>query len=63
MCGYKGSMAYEVGSPFLEITGPGVWLVEAMQALEDKLRELGMEAEFKVQGDDDKFIWPGEGGQ
>jgi len=56
-------MAYEMGSPFLEITGPGVWLVEAMQALEDKLRELGMEAEFKVQGDDDKFIWPGEGGQ
>lgn len=50
-------MAKQMGSPFSEITGPGVWLVEAMQTLEDKLREMGMEVEFKVPGDE-VFKWP-----
>ena len=56
-CGYKIGMGQKIGKPFSEISGPGVWLVNAMQDLEVKLREMGMEVEYKVQGDNDKFEW------
>ena len=47
----------DMGSPFQEIDGPGVELVEAMTQLEDLLRDMGIEVEYKVE-DEAEFRWP-----
>lgn len=51
-------MADDLGNPFQEIKGPGVWMVEAMAELEDKLEKIGIEVEYQVADDDEKFSWP-----
>lgn len=52
-----------MGKPFKTIKGPGVWLVESMTDLEEKLRKRGLETEYKIQNEDRSFTWPSESPQ
>lgn len=51
-------MPNQMGNPFQQITGPGVWIVSDMTELENKLRKLGFEVEYSVRKDDEQFTWP-----
>ncbi len=55
--GYVMDMGQSVGELFSEIQGPGVRLVEALTRLEDKLRDMGLEVNYKVQSEDKVFSW------
>lgn len=54
-------MADDMGQPFAEIQGTGVLLVQTMLELENFLKDRGIEIEYKVQDDQEAFVWPSSG--